>query len=221
MREPSPIRQGRSFDRLINFTDAIAAVAITVLVLPIVGLRAQSGENTVWAIISDNSGQLTSFLITFLVVALMWQVHNRIFSRLIGFDDAMFWLNLLWLVLIVFVPWTSSLYGGGIDGQAQADEPWFSGGVGLGGAGLLYWGNLAAISAVGNLIALHARRRPELIDTAAPSVFRDTRMVHWRGLIFAAYMILIGVVSLFAPAIAVWLPFGFFIVGYILKRQEA
>lgn len=223
MRTPkhSEPKQGRSFDRLINFTDAITAVAITVLVLPIVDLRAQGSEQTVWAIMNDNAGQLTSFVITFLVVAAMWQVHNRIFSRLIGFDDTIFWLNLLWLILIVLVPWSSSLYGAGIDATSEAETPWFSGGVGLGGAGLFYWGNLAAISAVSNLIAWHARRNPDLIDSAAPTIFRSNAIVHWRGFIFAGYMLLIGVASMVIPSVAIWLPFGIFIVGYVLKRQES
>lgn len=214
-------KEGRSFDRLINFTDAITAVAITVLVLPIVGLRAQGNEQTVWAIINDNSGQLTSFIITFLVVAAMWQVHNRIFSRLVGFDDTIFRLNLLWLILIVLVPWSSSLYGAGIDATSLTDTPWFSGGVGLGGAGLFYWGNLAAISAVSNVIAWHARRHPVLIDASAPPTFRSNVIVRWRGFIFAAYMLLIGLASIVIPSVAVWLPFGLFIVGYVLKRQES
>ena len=223
MRTPKPVepKQGRSFDRLINFTDAITAVAITVLVLPIVDLRAQGGEQTVWAIMSDNAGQLTSFTLTFLVVAAMWQVHNRIFSRLIGFDDTIFWLNLLWLILIVLVPWSSSLYGAGIDATSGAETTWFSGGVGLGGAGLFYWSNLAAISAVSNLIAWHARRNPILIDTQAPTIFRSNAIVRWRGFIFAAYMLLVGITSMVIPSFAVWMPFGIFIVGYVLKRQES
>lgn len=223
MRTPEPTqpKQGRSFDRLINFTDAITAVAITVLVLPIVDLRAKGDEQTVWAIVNDNSGQLTSFVVTFVVVAAMWQVHNRIFSRLIGFDDTIFWLNLLWLILIVLVPWSSSLYGAGIDATSSSDTPWFSGGVGLGGVGLFYWGNLAAISAVSNVIAWHARRHPVLIDTAAPSIFRSNAVVRWRGFIFAAYMLLIGIASVVIPSVAVWMPFGIFIVGYVLRRQES
>lgn len=41
------IKDGRSFDRLINFSDAIVAVAITVLVLSIAGLTIERGETTV------------------------------------------------------------------------------------------------------------------------------------------------------------------------------
>lgn len=221
--QPVRVRSGRPFDRLINFTDAIVAVAITVLVLPIVELRPKAGEETVWKVIGDNTGQLVTFTFTFIIVAFMWRIHNRIFSRLAGFDDAIFWMNLMWLVLIVLLPWSSSLYGTGMDSfrVIAGGANWFSGGEGLGGAGLLYWLNLGAISIIGGLISAHARRHPELIDSDAPRIFVDSPLVRTRGFVYGAYMIGIGVFTIFLPTIAVWLPFGLFVVGYLLRKQEA
>jgi hypothetical protein len=217
------VRTGRAFDRLINFTDAIVAVAITVLVLPIVDLRPKVGEETVWKVIGDNNGQLVTFAFTFIIVAVMWRIHNRIFSRLEGFDGTTFWLNLVWLLLIVFLPWSSLMYGTGMDSFRAATEgaAWFSGGEGLGGAGLLYWCNLAAISIVGGLISTHARKHPELISPDAPSAWVEAPLVRTRGFVFGAYMIFIGLMTLFVPELAVWLPFGLVFVGYFLRKQEA
>lgn len=217
------VRSGRPFDRLINFTDAIVAVAITVLVLPIVELRPKVGEETVWQVIGDNNGQIVTFAFTFIIVAFMWRIHNRIFGRLLGFDIVIFWLNLMWLLLIVLLPWSSSMYGTGMDGFRAVGEGqnWFSGGEGLGGAGLLYWLNMGLISIVGGLISAHARRHPELIDPDAPRVFMDTPLVRTRGFLFGGYMLFIGVMTLVMPNVAIWLPFGFFLFGYLLRRQEA
>lgn len=221
--EPERVHSGRPFDRLVNVTDAVVAVAITVLVLPIVDLRPKAGEETVWKVISDNTGQLVTFIFTFVIVAVMWRIHNRIFSRLAGFDDSIFWLNLMWLLLIVFLPWSSLMYGTGMDSFRVVAEGsnWYSGGEGLGGAGLLYWVNLGAISVLGGLITLHARRHPELIDSKAPRIFRDSPVVRTRGFIFGAYMIFIGIMTLIVPMLAVWLPFGLVFVGYFLRKREA
>lgn len=217
------VRSGRPFDRLINITDAVVAVAITVLVLPIVDLRPQGSEETVWQLMGDNAGQLTTFAFTFIVVAFMWRIHNRIFSRLAGFDDTIFWWNLVWLLLIVLLPWSSSMYGTGMDAFSNSPdlEGWFSGGEGLGGAGMLYWLNMGAISIVGGLITAHARRHPELIDSRSPRIFMDSPLVRTRGFVFGAYMISIGVMTMIFPMVAVWLPFGLFAIGYLLRRQEA
>lgn len=221
--DPIRVRSGRPFDRLINITDAIVAVAITVLVLPIVDLRPQGSEETVWQVMGDNAGQLITFAFTFIIVAFMWRIHNRIFSRLAGFDDTIFWLNLVWLLLIVFLPWTSSLYGTGMDTFANSPDlhGWFSGGEGLGGAGLLYWVNMGAISIVGGLITAHARRHPELIDADTPRIFKDSPLVRTRGFVYGVYMIAIGVMTVIVPMLAVWLPLGFVVVGSLLRRQEA
>ncbi len=217
------VRTGRAFDRLINFTDAIVAVAITVLVLPIVELRPKAGEETVWQVMSDNTGQLVTFAFTFIIVAVMWRIHNRIFSRLEGFDGTTFWLNLIWLLLIVFLPWSSLMYGTGMDSFRAVTEgaSWFSGGEGLGGAGLLYWFNLGAISILGGLISTHARRHQDLISADAPRAWIDSPSIRTRGFVFGMYMFFIGLMTVVAPMVAVWLPFGLFLVGYFLRKQEA
>ena len=46
-----------AIDQLINFTDGVTAVAITVLVSLLVDLCAQASEKTVGSTISDNSGR--------------------------------------------------------------------------------------------------------------------------------------------------------------------
>jgi uncharacterized membrane protein len=215
------IRTGRSFDRLINFTDGVVAVAITVLILPIVDLHAEGSEKTVWAIISDNLGQIITFIFTFVVVAVMWQVHNRVVNRLAGYDEVIFWLNLLWLLSIAFLPWSSLMYGVGLDGTSGGwDLSDWSGGEGLGGTGLLYWANLALASFVSSAIAWHARRNPELIDPNSPRVFANTRLTRWRGIIFGSAFLIIGIVSLFAPQIAVWLPLGLIPIASLVGRGE-
>lgn len=203
---------GRAFDRLVNFTDAVVAVAITLLVLAIVDIRGTSSEQTVWQIVGDHGSEITTFLFTFVVVAVMWQVHNRVFNRLHGYDSVVFWLNLAWLVGIAFLPWPSALYGEGIGVNAGQ----WSGGQGLGGAGLLYWGTLAWLSLATQLIAWHVRAHPELVD---PSAGPDSRHP-LRGFVFAAAFIVFGIVSLFAPGLSQWLPFLLIPLGTRFGSRE-
>ena len=203
---------GRSFDRLVNFTDAVVAVAITVLVLPIVDIRGTGQEQTVWQIVADHSSQLITFAFTFVVVATMWQVHNRIVNRMHGYDTVVFWLNLLWLVGIAFLPWPSALYGEGI---GIATSEW-SGGEGLGGAGLLYWGTLAVISCTGGLISAWVREHPQLADPTSTLPERHPL----RGFAFAGAFLVIGVVSIVHPGFGSWLPFGLIPLGVWLGHAE-
>jgi uncharacterized membrane protein len=207
------INRGRALERLINFTDAIVAVAITLLVLSIVDIRGSDSDQTVWQVIADNSSVIITFTFTFIVVAMMWRVHTRVLSSLVAYDTVLFWLNLLWLFGIVVLPWMSALYGEGIAGNVRQ----WSGGEGLGGAGLLYWGTLAIISGVTGLINRHLRTHPELVEQRDP----DYSIGRLRSILFTVAFTAIGVVSLFAPALSWWLPLGLFPLGIVLGRVDA
>ena len=207
------VSRGRPLDRLINFTDSVVAVAITLLVLSVVDLRGKSDDETVWQVIADNSSVITTFAFTFVVVALMWQVHARVLAQLVAYDTVLFWYNLVWLFGIVILPWTSALFGEGISGKVRE----WSGGEGLGGAGLLYWGTLALLSAIAGLISVHLRRHPELVE---PGVSPGSAG-KLRGLLYTTLFASIGIVSLFAPALSWWLPFGLLPLGWILARIDS
>ena len=199
------LHRGRDLDRLANFTDAVAAVAITVLVLPIADLTITSAEPTVWAVLGANSGHVITFLFTFVVVAVMWRAHNNVFNRLSAFDNRIFWYNVAWMASIAFLPVASNLYG-----SSNA-----SGTTDLGGSGLLYWGSLGMVSIWGSAIAAHARRHPELTDTRTP-LFVE-RKARYRGVAFAAYFFAIGLVSTISPAVATYMPLGIIVIGRIMR----
>lgn len=207
------VSRGRSLERLINFTDAIVAVAITLLVLSIVDIRGSDKDQTVWQVISDNSSEITTFAFTFIVVAMMWRVHTRVLSRLVAYDTVLFWLNLIWIFGIVVLPWTSALFGEGIAGDVRQ----WSGGQGLGGAGLLYWGTLAVISAVTGLMDRHLRKYPELVEQREDLTYDGPL----RSILYTSTFAGIGVVSLFAPALSWYLPLALFPLGIVLGRIDA
>lgn len=203
---------GRAFDRMVNFTDAVVAVAITLLVLSIVDIRGTRSEQTVWEIVNDHGSEITTFLFTFIVVAVMWRVHNLVFNRLHGYDPVVFWLNLAWLIGIAFLPWPSALYGEGIGVNAGQ----WSGGQGLGGAGLLYWGTLAWLSLATGLIGWHVRAHPELEDPGAGPSLRHPL----RGFAFAAAFLVLGIASMFTPGLSRWLPLLLIPLGMLFGSRE-
>ena len=55
--------------------------------------------------------QISTFLFTFYVVAIMWLAHNRILNEMRAYDPFIFWINTTWLAAIVLLPWISALYG--------------------------------------------------------------------------------------------------------------
>jgi uncharacterized membrane protein len=202
------ISTGRAFDRLINMSDAIVAVAMTVNVLSIVGIRRTSNSESVWDVLSANGGQIGSFAFTFLIVGVMWLAHNRILNHMRGYDATIFWLNLVWLLLIAMLPWPTTMYGISLvfgNADVVSDQA---------GVGLFYWGTLAAISAIGGLIGRHARQRPALLDLSNPSDDRG-QLKAW---VYSSFFLLIGLVSLVSYPISTWLPVGLIVLAVVFRR---
>lgn len=210
--EETPAEQRRSFDRLVNFTDAVVAIAITLQLLPLASIPGPKEGGSVWQVIGDNWGQIYAFLLSFVIVVVMWVVHNRVFNVMQRYDATILWLNIAWMAAIVFLPWPTAMYG-----EAAGDET-----LGPGGVGLLYWLNLAAISLLGNLIATHARRHPELLEAGAQQRgwLAGGTLVHYRGAIFAAYFVFVGIMTVFFPSWSSWLALGLIPLGRIISRSS-
>ena len=185
------VSTGRAVDRLINFSDAVVAVAITLMVLPLASVDGPAPGESIFAVIGAHWPQLVTFLFTFAVVAIMWAAHNRILNVIRGYDQAIFWLNTTWLAAIVLLPWMTAMR----DSSASAAS----------GADCAYWWLLALISALGGLMGEHIRRHPELAGADAPRIQRDTAS-RMRGPAFTALFLLIGVASLFSGFLSDWMP---------------
>lgn len=210
---------GRGLDRLINFTDAVVAVAITVLVLPLAGLGFDQEQTSIWEILVDNSGLIFSYFFTFFIVGWMWLTHNRILNDLESFDTTIFWLNLFWLSAIAFLPVSSSIFG---TSAPEGGHGW-SGGSAIDGSGLLYWGSLAAVAGLGSLIVFHIRRNPELLKTDL-SKYQGYQAslparIKFRGPIFTLYFLSTGLVSLVSSPTASLMAIGLFPLSVITRYQ--
>jgi len=98
-------------DRLIFFSDAVFAIAITLLSLDI--RLPNVGSNVSNA---DLAGLLLSiwpkylaYIISFLVIGLFWMGHHRKFRVIRRFDNVFILLNLVLLMAIAFIPFVTSI----------------------------------------------------------------------------------------------------------------
>jgi uncharacterized membrane protein len=107
------VRMGttRGLERLIFFTDAVVAIAITLLILPIVdAVPEAAAENfTIQQFLSGHWPQLLTFLISFLVIARLWISHHAIFEHVANYSRGLVNLSLLWALTIVVLPLPTAL----------------------------------------------------------------------------------------------------------------
>lgn len=98
---------GEGTDRIEFFSDAVFAIAMTLLVID---LRVPEGENLDAA--SVLAGQWTGFfgyLLSFAIIALNWMSHHRKFRVIHRFNTNLIRLNFVLLFLVTFVPFPTSL----------------------------------------------------------------------------------------------------------------
>jgi uncharacterized membrane protein len=101
---------GKELDRIVFFSDAVFAIAITILVLDIqIPPNLVPGELP--GRILDLGPKFLSYVISFLVLAIYWQAHNRVFRPIRTYDKTLLWLNFLFLMTVAFLPFPTSLVG--------------------------------------------------------------------------------------------------------------
>ncbi len=111
------MRTQRGFDRLVNFSDAVVAIAITLLILPLVDASKDVVQDGIAAYFSANLWEFLAFVITFAVIARLWMVHHQVFGWIDAYTPALMWLNMLWLAAIVFMPFTANVLSDSPNGQ--------------------------------------------------------------------------------------------------------
>lgn len=98
------------FARIVAFTDGVMAIAITLLVLnlelPDVADSRVTGELfNLWP-------AFLAYAISFVVIGRFWLAHHAFFGSLKGFSRQLMSVNLLYLSLIVLIPFTTDVLDG-------------------------------------------------------------------------------------------------------------
>jgi uncharacterized membrane protein len=110
-------RKQFQIERLILFSDAVFAIAITLLVIEIKvpELHEYDTQAILKALGEHFFSSIFGFILSFAVIGQFWINHHRLFGFVTNYNTGLLWLNLLMLFWIVLVPFTSALnsrYGG-------------------------------------------------------------------------------------------------------------
>jgi TMEM175 potassium channel family protein len=102
-----------AFERLIFFSDAVFAIAITLLALDIrlPVLPPNATDAQVLHQLAALSPKYYSFGLSFLAIGLYWLGHHRMFHSIARFDPLLLLLNLWLLLCIAFIPFPASVIG--------------------------------------------------------------------------------------------------------------
>jgi uncharacterized membrane protein len=118
MRRPTPARPERrrrygretlEFARLANLSDAVFAIAMTLLVLTLDVPDPRSVDLT--AALVGRLPQFIAFVLSFLLVANLWWEHHKFTALLAKVEPGMMAINLAILGAVALVPFPTTLIG--------------------------------------------------------------------------------------------------------------
>jgi uncharacterized membrane protein len=100
-----------SISRVEAFTDGVFAIAATLLVLDLTtaGFGQISSNNDLWAALAHMYPDFTAFVVSFLLLCMLWVIHFRQFRELAYADATLLWINNVRLLFVVLIPFTTSL----------------------------------------------------------------------------------------------------------------
>ncbi len=106
------VERSLEFERVVFFSDAVFAIVITLLVLPLtaeIDLPEQSADlaHDIW----QQWPRVLSFAVSFLVIGQFWIAHHRMFTHLRAYDNVLIWLNLVSLLSVCFLPFPAAVLG--------------------------------------------------------------------------------------------------------------
>jgi uncharacterized membrane protein len=182
-------------ERAKAFIDAVVAIAMTLLILPLmesVSVVAAKGEGAAqW--LAGQGDQLLAFVLSFVIIAVFWMNHHRVFSRVHLVSTPLLWITMGWLLTIVWLPVVTAMVG-----QMASGAPLLTG---------MYIGSmlLTEVTTIGTLFYLRAHPRMHDIE--------HDRMIRWIAIALA--MIVLFAVSLLVavalPAISYYALFLLFL----------
>ena len=102
------IKKEVAFERVIFFSDAIVAIAITLLALNL-KLEIPPGHSVSFSDLLLPWRNYLAFILSFINIAGFWRTHHNAFVYICKMDDRMMFLNICWLFLIITIPFATTL----------------------------------------------------------------------------------------------------------------
>jgi uncharacterized membrane protein len=200
--------KGTEFDRLKALSDGVFAIVLTLLVLelhiPEIEGAANGGDLLVKLLAL--MPKIIAYIISFFIIGVYWVVHNRLFRHIVRYDRKLLWQNLLFLLFVSFLPFTTAL----------------SGTYAIGLAWQLYALNVAAAGAV-SIALWHRAVQADLVEPDLPALTRKyiAARAYPTPIIF---LLSIGV-AFWSPMAArfcpMFIPLGILIVNRGFIRQSS
>lgn len=182
-------REQLGLERIIFFSDAVFAIAITLLALElrVPDLPMDQAAAQLPTLFVEMTPKFLSYVLSFLIIGSYWITHHRDFQIIQHYDRRLIWINLLLLMFVAFLPFPTAMLGNYPATQFTVT---------------FYAASLAALGFVNALLWWYASRNHRLVDPALES--QRITLITRRSLIAPFVFLFSILVAIFNPLIAMW-----------------
>lgn len=188
------LRKEFQLERLILFSDAVFAIAITLLVIEIKIPEVHEGaitDNVLLHKLALLIPKFIGFIISFLLIGQYWIVHHRMFGYVVNFSSSLIWLNIFFLLAVALMPFSTGFYSEYVMSNTMTPV-------------IFYTGNIALIGIINfsmwRYISNPKRKISENLSQPLAKFFSI------RALTVPIIFIVFSFVYLYNPKIAFWIP---------------
>lgn len=204
--EKKELKEQFQLERIIFFSDAVFAIAITILALEL-KVPAIDRSTATDAMLLNSLDELLpkfiGFLVSFFIIGLYWTIHHRMFGYVVRYDRKLIRLNLIFLLAIVLMPFSTAFYSEYIIELLRVPM-------------LLYAVNIVFLGVMNIILWDYlTNKKNELTEGVSKD---DRKYFLFRATIVPVLFIAIAVVYLFEPKVAVFLPLLVPVVLSIAKK---
>ena len=147
------LERERGFDRFLTFIDAIVAIAVTLLVLPLVEIAGDVTELSVDDLLVQHAEQIFNFFLSFFVIAQLWFAQHNILRTVVVQDRIVTRSLMAWALTVVVLPVPTALVAGSHKGDKTE---------------VLYIGTMALSSLALTIAAWRVAATPRIRDGGVP-----------------------------------------------------
>jgi uncharacterized membrane protein len=104
---------GMGTNRIEAFSDGVFAIALTLLILDVKVPSASeiANEAMLQSFLLKQGPTYLSFALSVVVIGIFWVAHHGLFHYIRRANRALFWLNILFLLCVTFIPFPAALLG--------------------------------------------------------------------------------------------------------------
>ncbi|WP_433294030.1 TMEM175 family protein [Actinoplanes sp. CA-030573] len=171
------------------FSDGVLAIAITLLVLDLRVPVRETLDEPLAAALSERWPAYAAYVTSFLIIGIIWVNHHGVFDLVSKVDRLALFLNLLLLMSVVAIPFTTALMS----------EYLLAGGRDARTAALVYSGVMLAMSLAFAALYSHLARQPALLSEHVDPVAARKSIIRFSAVGIILYVGTLVVALISAP----------------------